>query len=254
MNLSISKARLFKACRKAYEFKYIHNLVPVQESEALLIGRGYHSKIEDLCNTGTFDYSDLSKDSAMALAYKKYIYPHFEVVNTEEFVSRPLGKYREHFMFGYVDGISTDGRLVEHKTTSVNLDEYEFDLQYDEQILAYMAMTDMREVYYTICRKPTIRQLSRESNEQFFDRMVEWYDTDTYSKIRVLLISRTDEEINNFINEITLLADDMEHPKSFYRNTSYCRAWGRRCEYSSICMNFDPNQQYIGFIKQEQTR
>ena len=68
MILSISRVKLFKACRRAYELKYIEGLEPVSEAESLTIGKSYHSKLEDLYKNGDFDASDLSKESAMATA------------------------------------------------------------------------------------------------------------------------------------------------------------------------------------------
>lgn len=248
MRLSISRVKLFKACRRAYWLKYIQGLEPVTDSEALETGRSYHSKLEDLYNNGDFDASDLSKESAMATAYKKYIYPHFTVIYAEGWESCPLGK---HELIGRVDGLTDDGRLVEHKTTSLSPAEYEFNLQWDEQILAYMAMTGTRRVCYTVCRKPTIRQKKGETDEAFFDRMVAWYDEDTDSKIALLDISRTDEEVDEFIDQLKKVADDMESPSCYYRNTLHCRMWGRQCDYAPVCMNYDPSQEYVGFRKVE---
>ena len=42
-----------------------------------------------------------------------------------------------------------------------------------------MLLTGMRKVWYTVCRKPTIRQKKNETDEEFFGRMVAWYDEDT---------------------------------------------------------------------------
>ena len=132
-----------------------------------------------------------------------------------------------------MDGIAEDGRLVEHKTTSSEIgDDYEYMLQWDEQLLAYMLMTGKREMYYTVCKKPTIRQKKNETEEEFMQRCVEWYDEDTDSKIRLMLISRTDEEV-----------------AEFNKNPSYCKHWGRMCDYASVCLHYDPKQEYIEFEK-----
>lgn len=251
MRVSISKVKLFKACRRAYEFKYIHELEPVQKADSLVVGGNYHKKLEDLYTTGDFDMSDFSKESAMALAYKKYIYPKFKVECVESYESCPLG---EHTLIGYVDGLSDDAKLVEHKTTSLDPEEYIYNLQWDEQILAYMGMTGTRDVYYTICKKPTIRQRKGESDEDFFWRMVDWYDTDTDRKITVELITRTDEDVEAFMKDLKSTVDDMENPVCLYKNTSYCNAWGRRCEYAPICMHYDPNEEYVGFKKREERK
>ena len=118
-----------------------------------------------------------------------------------------------------------------------------------------MALTMQRSMYYTICRKPTIRQKKGESDEEFYARMTEWYDDDADSKIRLVLIDRTDEEVDEFIRSFKNIRDDILMAKrynDFYRNSCHCNAWGRRCEYSSICMHYDPNQEYIGFVRREQ--
>ena len=86
-------------------------------------------------------------------------------------------------------------------------------------------MTGTRKVCYTVCRKPTIRQKRNESDEEFFNRMVEWYDEDTDKKITLFELSRTDEEIDEFMEQLKKTADDMENPRCLYRNTLYCRAW-----------------------------
>lgn len=244
MYYSISRIKLFKSCRRAYQFRYIEGLVPVEKADALAIGSNYHEKIEELYKTGQFDCSDLSKESAMATAYMKYIYPHFDVKASEEWI-------RKEDFIGRADGIASDGRLVEHKTTSGDIgEEYEYDLQWDEQILMYMWLTGAREIYYTVCRKPTIRQKKGESDEDFFERMVEWYDEDTESKIRYFIVSRTDEEIEEFEKQLHAMKEEMDHTKNYYRNSGYCNCWGRWCEYSSICLNYDPNQEYVGFTKE----
>ena len=77
-------------------------------------------------------------------------------------------------------------------------------------------------------------------------------ETDTDSKIRLFDVERTDEEVEAFRKELEEIKDiisEAEVNKRFYRNTCHCNAWGRRCEYSSICLNYDPSQSYIEFTK-----
>lgn len=252
MRSSVSKLKLFKACRRAYYFKYIQDLVPVQKAEALITGLTYHALIEELYNNnGEFiTPNDFSKERAMARAYQTYIWPKFKVTGVEEWRQKSIDK---HLLVGRLDGISENGYIVEHKTTSSEItEEYEYNLQWDEQILAYMYLTGANKVYYTVCRKPTIRQKKTETEEEFFYRMLDWYAEDTDSKIRVLEITRTDEEINQFINNFVKICDDMESAEinnDLYMNTQHCNCWGRRCEYSSICLNYNPNEEYIEFMK-----
>ena len=247
MRLSISRIKLFKSCRRAYELKYVEGLEPVEKAESLQTGLSYHEKLEQLYQDGAFDI-DMTKESAMACAYMKYIYPEFKCKAVEEWCEYSL--MTGDTLVGRVDGIAEDGRLVEHKTTSSEItDEYEYNLQWDEQLLAYMLMTGAREMYYTVCRKPTIRKKKGESDDEFFDRMVEWYDDDIDSKIRLIRVSRTDAEVEKFMDEVEKMAREINQTDHFYRNANYCKCWGRRCEYAPICLHYDPDQEYVEFTR-----
>lgn len=253
MRVSISRIKAFKACRKMYELRYIHHLEPVQTADALQLGSNYHSLLEQLNKTGSItDYdNEYSREMAMAKAYEKYIYPKFHVVEAEKWLEYDLGNGDK--LVGIVDAIADDGHIVEHKSYGSDITEaYEYNLLWDEQILAYMLMTGKRKVWYTVCRKPTIRQGKNETDEMFYNRMVEWYDTDTSSKIRVLEIERTDDEIAEFKHELYNMVRTMKETNDYYRNTCHCNMWGRRCEYSSVCLHYDPTQEYIEFTKGEE--
>lgn len=251
MRLSISKIKAFKACRRKYELKYIYRLKPIEKPESLSVGTNYHEKIESLYKTGDFDISDCSKESAMALAYKKYIYPKFKVSASEKWLDMKIG---DDDLVGIADAIAEDGKIVEHKTTSADISEggeYEYNLMWDEQILTYMLMTGSREMYYTVCRKPTIRQKKGESEWEFFQRMVEWYDEDTEHKIRCFPVERTDSEVEEFKADLEKIASEMNSCNNYYKNTQHCNCWGRRCEYSPVCLHYDPEQEYVDFIRED---
>ena len=251
MRLSVTRLKCFEACRYAYKFRYIEKLEPVVKADALVTGSNYHEKIEQIYRDGYCLVDDNSKESAMALAYEKYVYPKFKVEKVEEWFEYPFGK-NNHVLVGRVDGVASDGVLVEHKTTSADdFEKYEYELQWDEQILAYMLGYGVRAMWYTVIKKPTIRQGKKETEEEFFDRMCKWYDEETDKKIKVMYITRTDEEVSEFEEHLELLADMMENAevdqKFLYRNPLHCSCWGRRCEYSSICLNYDPNVEYVEF-------
>lgn len=247
IRLSISKIKLFKACRRAYELKYIEGLEPVQKADALVTGTGYHERIEQLYAGVSDAPQDFSKEAAMAEAYRKYTYPKVKIVEAEKWIEIP-----ELNFIGRVDGVCEDGRLVEHKTTSGEINDiYEYELQWDEQLLSYMLATGARSMWYTVCRKPTIRQKKNESDEEFYERMVAWYDEDTDKKIKLLLVERTDEEVKAFERELKAMSVEMNHAYNFYRNTGHCFRWGRQCEYAPVCLHYDPDQTYVEF---ERTR
>lgn len=249
MKASISQIKLFKACRRAWQFKYQEHLVPVQISDALATGKAYHGYLECLEKGETLPDDEYTKESAMAHAYAKYILPQFKVVAAEKELEKEIG---EHTLHGFVDGLTDDGYIVEHKTTSQEIlpgGEYEYNLLWDEQVLAYMSLTGLRKVYYTVCKKPTIRLKKDETDEEFYQRMLEWYDTDTEQKIRVFVVERTDAEVEQFEKDFESICAQMQKGE-IYRNTCHCNSWGRRCEYSSICLNYNPEQEYIEFTKE----
>lgn len=264
MKLSASKIKCYKSCKRAYFFKYIEELVPVQDAEPLVAGKTYHSMIENLYKTGgvEVDVENNPKISAMAKAYEKYIYPKFSVVETEKEFEFNFSE--DISLVGRFDGIAEDGCVVEHKTTSQDIDEeYIYNLQWDEQILTYMLASGKNEIYYTVCKKPTIRQKQNETPEEYYERCLMWYEDDTSKKINVLKVVRDACEVNDFKYSLIYLSSTMEHDERwgakdeflsnyiFFRNCSHCTAFGRKCEYASICLDYDPNFQYIEFKKKE---
>lgn len=256
MRFSASKIKTFKACRRLYELKYIENLVPVEKPKALEVGSNYHKILEYLNSGGHIAgnpefQGDFSKEVAMARAYENYIWPYVKVQKAEKWLEKDLGN--GDVLVGIADGIAEDGRIVEHKTCGSEITEqYEYNLLWDEQILTYMYLTGQRNVLYTVCRKPNIKQKKDETDEAFFYRMLDWYDKDTDAKIRLLNIQRTDEEVAAFEDELLMMVDEIKHAGHFYKNTCYCNMYGRRCPYSSICLHYDPNQMYIEFMKGEE--
>lgn len=253
MRISISQIKLFKACRRAYELRYKENLVPIEKAEPLQVGSNYHELIERL-NSGEnlleFE-KDNSKELAMAFAYSKYILPYVNVKSAEEWFEYKLSE--DDVLVGRVDGVADNGWIVEHKSVGSEITEqYEYNLLWDEQVLAYMLVYGVNKMYYTVCRKPTIRQKKNETDEEFFQRMIEWYDEDTESKIRLLEIERTDEEIQQFHKDLLAIVEEIKNTKNYYKCQNYCNVWGKRCEYSSICMNYDPSQTYIEFKEREE--
>ena len=251
MIASISQIKLFKACRRAWQFRYIEKLESVETAESLETGKSYHAYLEMLENGEELPDDDFSKAAAMARAYQKYILPQFHVEAAEKELEKSIG---DHVLHGFVDGLSDDGYIVEHKTTSADISEggeYEYNLLWDEQVLAYMSLSGRRKVHYTVCRKPTIRLKKDETEEEFYDRMVAWYDDDTENKIRVFTVERTDAEVAEFEKEFEAICNEMMATGNCYRNTCHCNSWGRRCEYSSICLNYNPSQDYIEFRRRE---
>lgn len=245
MNASYSRLQTYKSCRRLYELKYVYNVRSIAKAEALERGTNYHEKVEQLLRGEEFEYDD-PKTSAMAEAFRKYILPNLKPIAQEEWF-----EYKTEFgdtFVGRIDARNADGAIIEHKTTSGEInEEYWYTRDTDEQLMSYMYAYNTRKAIYTVCRAPTIRQKKDESDEEFFDRCVEWFDDDTEHKIAKRDVYHTDEEINDFVREQALTIREMNECKLFYKNQSYCTKWGRMCEYAPICQHYDPNQVYVGF-------
>ena len=48
MKASVSQIKTFKACRKAWYFKWHEHLIPVETAESLETGKSYHAYLEAL--------------------------------------------------------------------------------------------------------------------------------------------------------------------------------------------------------------
>ena len=265
MRLSASKVKCYKACKRAYYFRYVEELVPVETAQPLVDGSNYHAMIEQLYKNGWFeaDVENNPKIAAMAMAYEKYIYPQFKVKAAEEWFEYNLTDDVQ--LVGRFDGIAEDGLIVEHKTTSADVDdEYVYNLQWDEQILTYMLASGKNEMYYTVCKKPTIRQKQSETAEQYYERCCAWYAEETDKKIRVIKVTRSEQEVANHKAALKYIVGCMEDDENlskgecfkdefiYYRNCSQCTAYGRKCEFASICLDYNPKLEYVEFKKKEE--
>lgn len=249
MNCSNTAIQTYKSCRRMYELRYIYGVTPVQKAEALEVGTSYHNKIEHLLRGEPFEHDD-PKTTAMAKAFQKYILPKLNPVAVEEWFNfhTEMGDN----IVGRIDALNKDGALIEHKTTSGEInEEYWYMRSMDEQLMTYMLAYDTNKAYYTVCRKPTIRQKQKETDEEFAARCEAWYDEDTDSKIAMAVIEIPWEQLREFREMLAMTVDEMDGCNLFYRNTSYCTHWGRMCEYAPICQHYDPDETYIGFERRE---
>lgn len=251
MKVSVSQVKQYKACRRAWYLHYVENLEPAQKSDALTVGTNYHALLEELYANGKLEDLEPTREAAMAKAYEKYIFPKVKVQKAEEWLERPMNLAGDD-LIGKVDGLTEDGIVVEHKTTSRDIGaEYEYNLMWDEQVLAYMYLTNTRRIIYTVVKKPTIRLKKDETQEEFYERMLAWYDEDTESKIRTFEVIRTDEEVEAWHDELTGVVYHMKSNEVCYKNTLHCSNFGSDCPYRSVCLHYDKEQEYIEFKRRD---
>lgn len=261
MRSSYSAIQTFKQCRKLYQIKYIYGFEPIQTAGALERGLTYHEGIENIlksCISGVSFHAEKDfenpKVSAMIQAFENHIIPKLEANNVKVVDVEKWFNYTTesgHVVLGRMDGV-TDNGVIEHKTTSSLIDgAYLQKLDFDEQIPTYMIANGCNKILYTVCSTPSIRQKKEESNEEFYSRCVDWYSDNTFSKINVFELVRSEDELKQFAQEQDLILCEMERTKLFYRNPSHCNKWGRMCEFAPICKECNPNSDYIGFKRRE---
>lgn len=254
MRTSYSAIQTFKACRRLYELKYIHGLELITQSDAINRGVQYHELVEDILSGGTTSYRfsdcDNPKVKAMATAFQMYVAPNIQAKAVEQWF-RYFTK-SGHLIVGRLDGKTLNDEVIEHKTTSGLVDgDYFARLDLDEQIPTYMLACKSNYVWYTVCSTPSIRQRKGETDEEFYLRCVDWFSEDTEHKITFVKLFRDDDSLKAFADEQDAIVSEMESCKLFYRNPSNCMKWGRMCEYAPVCMNYDPNKDYIQFKRRE---
>lgn len=248
-NASYSRIQTYKSCRRLYELKYVYGVQSTEKIESLERGTSYHEKVEHLLKGEDFEHDD-PKTSAMAEAFKKYILPNLRPVAQEDWFEYETD-FGDKFV-GRIDALNEDGAIIEHKTTSGEInEEYWYTRDMDEQLMTYMFAYHTRKAYYTVCRTPLLRQKKNETDEEFYQRCLDWFDEDTESKIAMREVYHTDKEIEDFIVEQAFTIKEMNNCDLFYKNQNYCTKWGRMCEYAPICQHYDPNQTYIGFERKE---
>ena len=96
-----------------------------------------------------------------------------------------------------------------------------------------------------------LRQKQNETDIEFYERCVDWYATDTDKKVRVIKVTRSFTELEEHRKNLIVMANEIEGCKHFYRNPSACTCYNRRCEYSQVCLNYNPQLEYVEFEKKK---
>ncbi len=201
--LTYSAARKFQVCHKAYHNRYLENLVPLEQDDALFLGSIIHECLEVWYKkkaTGAeinrlIDEAYSLRDSAerqkrdwhLARAMMKgycshYDQEQFEVIETELDFRVPIinprtGRPSQSFeLMGKVDGLVRLGGeyfILEHKTAALITGDYIEKLPMDFQVNLYaIALGRERQipiagVIYNVIQKSKIRQRQGETEDQF---------------------------------------------------------------------------------------
>lgn len=232
MILSASRIRCYKECRRKYFISYVKGLVPVETSAALEIGLAFHDYLERvIVEDGKARIEPYDVPSAMAQVWQKSVYPRFQF--DAQAVEKPFDyQIGKHTIVGRYDALSEQGTPVEHKTTSLSTIEFMNRLFLDEQAKTYCLAAGKDVILYDIMKKPTIRQKKDETETEFAERCVRWYDENP-DAIETHQAVFTHRELFEHEQMLRKIADEMEQCDFFYRNPSACSFWS--CPFESIC-------------------
>ena len=242
--ITASMIASYKKCPRRYELEYVHDLVYTGgTSDALTIGTDYHANVEHILNHEDYDHSGLA--GKMAEAFEKYIdWQSWNAKPEQEFKVRLA---RGIYLKGKLDAITADGLPVEHKTTGqFDLYRYLDHLAYDDQIAIYMLATGTNRAHYTVIQKPSIRLKKDETEEEYLERVSEWYSPE---HVVCVDVTRTNRELEAKRQEIIYIAKQIQKTKNFWRNPNSCAL--APCAYESICLHYEPQMQVIDFVKKE---
>lgn len=250
---SNSRIQCYKSCRRMYEWKYLHNVVPVETASALRTGSSYHDKIRQINTNGNFERDGDAKTNAMAEAYKRFVLPEikalgYKIAEAEKYFEMEIDG---NGVCGIIDAVCDDGTPVEFKSTSSNpySSEYVSRIEHDEQVKMYMLATGKTHIVYAVLQTPTIRQKNGETDDEYEQRCIEWYDQ---TKAFVFEHVTTKEKLDQFESELSATMHEIDGCKLFYANPNNCMKFGRLCEYAQICeTKFDPDAEYVGFERRK---
>lgn len=253
---SNSRINCFKMCPKQFEYRYIKNLYPIGESDALFLGKLLHKGVELKDQAKFLEFIEnenivssektetlITLALAMTEAYFK-VFGYNEIVHNELYFKLPL---ENHILQGYIDGIieEDDGLwLLEIKTASQVNKDYLDKLKFNDQINKYLyaAHKNVLEnfnidkpilgVKYRIIKKPQIRQKQSESIMQFRQRLVEKLQEEDY--ITEIILKRTVDELEESIQDTIQDINMIEQTTRFTKTLSACSTYGR-CAYMELC-------------------
>ena len=244
--ISASKISCFKKCRRDFELTYIEGLEPAQKHSTLAIGSKYHEDLEQYL-LGKIT----SSDNYLVQAFINHIdISSWEDITTEEYKNSGLSHdIRLNSITDAKTSVNKRRYIVEHKTTSQKIDEQlEYDLQWDDQIPIYCGLEETYDVLYTVIKKCTLRLKKNQTEAEFFKERVNWYKTDTESKIRCFKFPVSKERVTKHREETLELARHMRDTKLFYRNKTACNMFGG-CKHKSYCLTHQKGELPLGCVR-----
>lgn len=301
--LSVSVHKLMDtACSRYYFWRWVRNLVPRSLNLNLWFGSVVHKGVEKVGEGKKLsivhrsmlkedkkilrDTPPKGSDTAEVVAQRmlgKYIITVYHEIIADKLSSYTLGQAEDRihikleqtpvlFSMG-LDAWYTKGKelaLFEAKTSSKPRDLID-KLPFDKQIhgyaqgLKHLIGKYPKYCYYTIFRKPQIRQRQKESPSKFEERLYEdlqerkdWYFITHRHTFGLNAIEATMNDIEwmtfdlyskyNYLSKASLL-----DPQNWPRNESQCFRYGV-CPYYILCKKVRSWERYLRWFKPRELR
>jgi hypothetical protein len=276
--VSHSMLALFRNCRRACQWRYVEELVPLEREAPLAFGGLMHECLEAWHRDGdlaaVLDHIDRSRPRhdqddterrewhlarAMIGGYAtRYAAEDFEVLALEQPFEGPIrnpatGEMSLDFiMAGKIDGIVRTGdvlQLLEHKTTSSLDGGYLERLWIDTQIVTYvnyarvMLGIPVVGAIYNVLVKARLRQGQTETDDTYQRRLAAKYtDPSMFHREQLYISEDQIHQLQAELWELTQQFADARDRGVFYPNTDACNRFGRTCPYLPLCRsNGNPN-------------
>lgn len=246
-----------------YKFKYIDRRITHDTPEALVIGSAYHEGLAAWrTSRGTLreahsavkaslegweDKTTAPKVCAMVTAYSRTYaddFSEYEVVSVEDEVRFQV--HGRNFI-SMIDAVYRDAQgdlwVVEEKSSGMPIypgapfwSKVPLDLQLDLYVGAAQKMLGSKPVgvIYSVANKPRLKFQPRGKEEtlrQYYDRCVDWMDSQKLRRERHLTAERNLDEA---LSDVLAFIESIEKGV-FPRNTGNCHKFHRPCDYYEVC-------------------
>lgn len=247
--LSVSGADCYQSCPRRYYYRYELRRVPLDETEDQRFGKAWHSyregKVPEYTNPRlealNYCYRQYWADQPVDILAHEYEFevPAFDGVDLTQ----------DLLIVGRLDGIGR--HLYEYKTTSSDISPgsqwWERKLL-DRQTHVYMGALwalgydKIRDVTFDVARKPVHKQKSKESPEDFQQRLVEiiMENPDSYFQRQTFSLSVEQVEdafIDMYWTWRQIPIGDMM--PLFPKNPQSCLNGRFKCDYHGVCLKDD---------------
>lgn len=250
---SVSQLKTALECRQKWANKYIKELVPLDDgSFEINYGKAFHDRLEHGGASELFGQKWNTIVNQHYYAYCKYWEANgdVETVATEVPFEFSLTLDENYLIHGYIDRVvKFCGRyhILDTKTTgsdAAGKAKYHLhSLQLPMYVLAAQSVPELQQyniesAIIDITCRPGIRQKKNETDQEYLDRVAEWYYNRRHEVFyRSKPIEYDQGYLHNLASETMALIDELEAGNNPYKNRDSCYKFRSQCGYHPVCFS-----------------